>query len=155
MPVCRYARKIEAAYRKFEAENLYFDYAETGATGVRELGQPDAPAEALGLTVSTTDWVTKRSAACTLDDPKVMNAVFSDDVLVEDSNSELIEVGSSAQSWCGSRSTSLPASRDSTRSGRPSGSDFRKTNASEVAAQTGATFVGELESAARIWRTGG
>ena len=52
-------------------------------------------AEALGLQVQTTDWITRDPVRCPgrLDSPKVINAAFSDDVLIEGHNSELIEVG--------------------------------------------------------------
>jgi len=87
--------QVEAAYRKFEAENLYFDYAERLAESAYEHAASLTPAaEALGLEVQKTDWVTRTgSLPPPLDHPKVMNAAFSDDVLNGGNNSELIEVG--------------------------------------------------------------
>lgn len=87
--------KVEAAYRKAEAENLYFDYAERLAETAYENAASLAPAaEALEIEVRTTDWLTRDSQlAPPLDSPKILNAAFSYDVLVEGNNSELIEVG--------------------------------------------------------------
>ena len=87
--------EVEQAYRKFEGENLYFDYAERLAESAYEnSGSPTPAAEALGLQVQTTDWLTRNGPfSGVLDSPKVLAAAFSDDVLVEGHNSELIEVG--------------------------------------------------------------
>ncbi|MCB1775774.1 MAG: SurA N-terminal domain-containing protein [Gammaproteobacteria bacterium] len=87
--------QVEAAYRRFEAENLYFEYAERLAESAYENAASLTPAaEALGLSVQTTDWTTRDGALpAPLDNPKIMNTAFSDDVLIEGNNSELIEVG--------------------------------------------------------------
>lgn len=140
--------KVDAAYRRFEAENLYFDYAERLAQLAYENSASLTPAaEALGLTVNTTDWVTRNDQLpAPLDEPKVMNAVFSDDVLVEGHNSELIEVGSQ-RAVVVRVAEHEPAGVKGFEQNRATiESDFRKANASEVAAQTGASYLGELES---------
>ena len=87
--------QVEAAYRKFEAENLYFEYAERLAEAAYENAASLTPAaEALGLEVQTTGWITRDGVLpAPLDSPKVMNTAFSDDVLAEGNNSELIEAG--------------------------------------------------------------
>ena len=87
--------KVEQAYRKFESENLYFDYAERLAENAYENSDSLLPAaEALGLSVQTTDWVMRdTNLPGVLASPRVINAAFSDDVLLEGHNSELIEVG--------------------------------------------------------------
>lgn len=87
--------KVEAAYRKLEAENLYFDHAERLAELAYENASSLAPAaEALALDVRETDWLSRDAAMpAPLNSPKVANAIFSDDVLGEGHNSELIEVG--------------------------------------------------------------
>ena len=87
--------EVEAAYRKFEAENLYFDYAERLAESAYEDSVSLTPAaETLALEIQATDWVTRSGGlAPPLDSPKVISAAFSDDVLVEGHNSELIELG--------------------------------------------------------------
>jgi peptidyl-prolyl cis-trans isomerase D len=87
--------EVEAAYRRFEAENLYFDYAERLAQVAYENPGSLAPAaESLGLEVATTDWLTREaSLPPPLDSPRVVNAAFSEDVLGAGNNSELLEVG--------------------------------------------------------------
>jgi peptidyl-prolyl cis-trans isomerase D len=87
--------QVEAAYRRFEAENLYFDYAERMAEQAYENAASLTPAaETLGLQVQTTDWITRdASLPPPLDNPKVINAAFSNEVLTEGHNSELIEAG--------------------------------------------------------------
>lgn len=85
--------QVDAAYRKFEGENLYFDYAERLAESAYENADSLTPAaESLGLTIQKTDWITRNSRLDgPLASPKVLNLAFSDDVLVERNNSELIE----------------------------------------------------------------
>jgi peptidyl-prolyl cis-trans isomerase D len=84
---------VEQAYRRFEAENLYFDYAERLAETAYESPSSLVPAaEALGLQVRSTDWVTRSgSLPPPLSSPRIIEAAFSDDVLIEGHNSELIE----------------------------------------------------------------
>lgn len=86
--------KVEASYRKFEGENLYFDYAERLAESAYEnSGSLTPAAEALELEVQTSDWITRNGRLPgVLNSPKVAAAAFSDDVLEEGHNSELIEV---------------------------------------------------------------
>ena len=140
--------KVEAAYRKFEAENLYFDYAERLAQSAYENSASLTPAaEALGLTVRTTDWVTRSGQLpAPLDAPKVMNAVFSDDVLAEGHNSELIEVGPQRAVVLRVAEHEAAGVLGFDQNRQTIESDFRKANASEMAAQTGVKFLGELES---------
>ena len=140
--------KVEAAYRKFEAENLYFDYAERLAQSAYENSASLTPAaEALGLTVRTTDWVTRSGQLpAPLDAPKVMNAVFSDDVLTEGHNSELIEVGPQRAVVLRVAEHEAAGVLGFDQNRETIESDFRRANASELAAQTGAKFLGELES---------
>ncbi len=87
--------QVEDAMRKFEGENLYFDYAERLANAAYESPDSLTPAaESLGLEVINTDWVTREQVLPgALASPRVINAAFSDDVLIERNNSELIEVG--------------------------------------------------------------
>ncbi|PAU79074.1 SurA N-terminal domain-containing protein [Halomonas salipaludis] len=49
-------------------------------------------ADDIGLELHTTDWVSRDGAEGVLSEPGVMNAAFSDDVLVEGFNSEVIEL---------------------------------------------------------------
>jgi peptidyl-prolyl cis-trans isomerase D len=87
--------QVEASYRRFEAENLYFDYAERLAEAAYENAASLTPAaEMLGLQVQESDWLTRNGLPeGVLASPRVVNAAFSDDVLVEGHNSELIEIG--------------------------------------------------------------
>ncbi len=87
--------QVDAAYRKFESESLYFDYAERMAESAYENSASLTPAaEALGLTIQTSGWLTRDSVPVgVLGAPRVVAAAFSDDVLVEGHNSELVEVG--------------------------------------------------------------
>ncbi|MCB1724792.1 MAG: SurA N-terminal domain-containing protein [Gammaproteobacteria bacterium] len=87
--------EVDKAYRRFEGENLYFEYAERLAQSAYENSDSLVPAaEALGLTVQSSDWLARDSQPDgALGNPKVLNAAFSDDVLGERHNSELIEVG--------------------------------------------------------------
>ncbi len=87
--------QVEAAYRKFEAENLYFDYAERLAETAYENPSTLGPAaEALGIAVQSTDWLSRESPLpAQLDSPKVIDAAFADDVLNEGNNSQLLEIG--------------------------------------------------------------
>lgn len=87
--------RVDAAYRAFEAESLYFEYAERLAEVAYEQSDSLVPAaEALGLQVETTGWVARDGAfPVPLTSPRVGAAVFSDDVLLERHNSELIEIG--------------------------------------------------------------
>lgn len=87
--------QVETAFRKFEGENLYFDYAERLAESAYENSDSLLPAsEALDLPIKTSDWLSRESRPeGVLGYPKVLNIAFSDDVLSERHNSELIEVG--------------------------------------------------------------
>ncbi|MCB1786120.1 MAG: SurA N-terminal domain-containing protein [Chromatiaceae bacterium] len=87
--------KVDRAYRKFEAESLYFDYAERLAQTAYEDSASLAPAaEALGLEIQTSDWLTRSGGLQEpLSSPKVRDAAFSDDVLNDGHNSELMELG--------------------------------------------------------------
>jgi peptidyl-prolyl cis-trans isomerase D len=140
--------QVDAAYRKFEAETLYFDYAERLAESAYENAASLTPAaEALGLQVQTTDWITRSGPLPqALDSPKVINAAFSDDVLIEGHNSELIEVGDQ-QAVVVRIAEHEPAGVTSFEDSRASlEQDYRNEKASEAAAQAGAKALAELEA---------
>ena len=138
--------QVDEAYRKFESESLYFDYAERLAESAYENSASLTPAaEALGLTIETTDWITRDSLlGGSLSSPKVVNAAFSDDVLVEGHNSDLIEVG--AQQAVVVRvaehepSGVMPFDTNLTMIER----DYKDAQASEAAAQAGAEALTRL-----------
>lgn len=52
------------------------------------------PASELGLTVQMSDWISRSDVAGPLANPQVINAAFSEDVLVDRNNSEVIELAS-------------------------------------------------------------
>jgi len=87
--------EVEAAYRKQQAEELFYDRFERLADGAYE--NPDSlepAAEVLGLTIQRTGWVDRASGLPgDLDVPKVLNTAFSEDVLQRGNNSEVIELG--------------------------------------------------------------
>ena len=141
--------QVETSLRRFEGENLYFDYAERLANAAYE--NPDSltpAAEALGLEVMTSDWVTRDGVLPgALNSPRVINAAFSDDVLIERNNSELIEVGQQ-QALVLRVAEHLPAGVkpfDDVR--QQVEQDYRNDKASELAAAAGGAALKELDSA--------
>lgn len=86
--------EVETAYRKAEGERLYFEQAEKLADLSYEDPSSLAPAASeLQLEIETSDWIDQNSAQGVLRSPKVLAAAFSEDVLIERHNSELIELG--------------------------------------------------------------
>jgi len=85
--------EVQKNYQTFEAERQFYEYAERIADLAYESPDSLEPlAEALGLKVLSTDWLSAGSA----DIPggsKSMAAAFSEDVLKEGHNSEVIEIG--------------------------------------------------------------
>lgn len=86
--------EIEVAYRKFQAEDLYFTYFERLADAAYENSDSLEPAaEVLGLTVRKTGWINRGAALpAGIDSAKSANAAFSEDVLGRGHNSEVIEL---------------------------------------------------------------
>jgi len=142
---------VEKAYRKFEGENLYFDYAERLAESAYENSGSLAPAaEALGLQVQVTDWVTRSGGLPEqLDSPKVLNASFSDDVLVEGHNSELIELGPQRTVVVRVAEHEPAGVKSFDDNLAEIEQDFKREMASERAAQTGSQALAELRDGAR------
>ena len=140
--------QVETALRKFEGENLYFDYAERLANAAYE--NPDSltpAAEALGLEIMSSDWITRHdSLPGALNSPRVSNAAFSDDVLIEGNNSELIEVGQQ-QALVLRVAEHQPAGVKSFDDIRQQvEQDFRYDKASELAAAAGGAALAEIDS---------
>ena len=80
------------------AEGMYYDLAERLANLSYE--NPDSlepAAESLGLTLQTSQWIDRSGGEGVLRHPKVIAAAFSDDVLREGLNSDLIEPESDVQ----------------------------------------------------------
>lgn len=85
--------EVEQAYRKAEGERLYFEMAERLADlSYEDPTSLEPAANALGLTIQQSGWVTREQGEGVLASPKALAAAFSEDVLVERNNSELIEL---------------------------------------------------------------
>ena len=143
--------QVEAAYRKLEAENLYFDYAERLAESAYENSASLMPAaEALGLEVQTTDWITRDSVLPgALNSPRAMNAAFSDDVLVERHNSELIEVDQQQAIVLRIAEHEPAGVRSFEDNVAAIEQDYRREKASDEAARAGAEVLAQLEAGGR------
>lgn len=84
--------ELIAELTKQEASSHFFDQSERLATLAYETPDSLAPAaEQLGLQVQTSDWVPRSGGADLFGNPKVLNAAFSDDLIKQGVNSELIE----------------------------------------------------------------
>ncbi len=85
---------VEKGYRKSEGERRYFEMAEELANlSYEQPNSLDTAADTLGLTIQQSDWLTRDEPATgDLSNPKVLNAAFSEDVLKEQHNSDLIEL---------------------------------------------------------------
>ena len=87
--------ELVAEVKKQKAEKAYFDKVEILANMAYEAPDSlDAAKEELGLTIQTSAFVGKRGGAGIFSNRKVMDAAFSDDVLIENLNSEAIELSS-------------------------------------------------------------
>jgi len=86
--------KVEVEYKLEQAEKQFFDLYDQLATLTFE--HPDTleiAAEDLGLTIQESDFLTRIGASdVQLSHPKILSAAFSDDVLLDGINSDLIEI---------------------------------------------------------------
>ncbi|HKJ21626.1 MAG TPA: peptidyl-prolyl cis-trans isomerase, partial [Gammaproteobacteria bacterium] len=86
--------QVEADYRASQAEKQYFDYSERLATLAFE--QPESlkiAAEDLDIPVQKSAFFSREGGnSDLLNDPKVISAAFSDEVLQNGNNSEIIEL---------------------------------------------------------------
>jgi peptidyl-prolyl cis-trans isomerase D len=86
-------QQVEDAYRLAEGERLYFELAESLANLSYEDPTSLQPAaDDLQLKIEQSDWLERSGGEGVLRNPKVTAAAFSEDVLVERNNSELIEL---------------------------------------------------------------
>ena len=77
-----------------EADDLFYEQLELLTdVSYENPDSLDAAAEALGMEVQTTDWITAGGGSGIAEYPKVLAGAFSDDVLEAGNNSEPIEVG--------------------------------------------------------------
>ncbi len=143
--------EVEQAHRRYEGENLYFEYAERLAeTAYENPDSLDPAAEALELEAQTTDWVTRDSKLPgPLALPKVLEAAFSEDVLLERNNSELIEVAPQ-QAVVVRVADHEPAGVKSLEDNAAMiEADFRQNRASELAAEFGERLLEDLRAGER------
>jgi len=84
---------LEDDYRQVKAADLYLDKTDQVQTVAYEQSGDLAPAaQAAGLEVKSTDWVTRLKGSGVATNPKVLNAAFSEDVLGGGKNSEPLEL---------------------------------------------------------------
>ncbi len=87
--------ELVEAYRKEEAERKFYEYAERlGDLTYEDPSSLEPAADALGLKIKQSDWMGRDGGVGVLADARVMAAVFSDDVLEQRQNSELLELDS-------------------------------------------------------------
>lgn len=85
--------EIAAEERKRVAESMFIDRAETFRNLVYEQPESLEPVvEELGLELQTSDWFSHESGDGIADNVKVRDSAFSDDVFIENLNSEAIEL---------------------------------------------------------------
>lgn len=86
------AEDLRAELRARLGEGMFYDQAEHLATLVYEVPDSLIPAaEALGLEIRTSDWFDRSGGEGLFAHPRVLAAAFSEDVLRQGNNSELIE----------------------------------------------------------------
>ena len=84
--------ELHAEASKQHTDALFYEWAERLSNVVYETPDSLEPAaEELGLQLQTSDWIPRTGGAGLLSHPKLTAAAFSDDVLQQGNNSELIE----------------------------------------------------------------
>jgi len=82
------------AYRREEAGRLFYEYAERlGDLAYEDPDSLEPAADALGLKIQTSDWMGRDGGEGVLAASRVITTAFSEDVLVQRHNSELLELG--------------------------------------------------------------
>ncbi len=85
--------EVTKAYKRGEAERIYYEYAERLADlSYEDPGSLEPASNTLGLDIKQSDWIGREGGAGILAFPKLLGAAFSEDVLNEHNNSELIEL---------------------------------------------------------------
>lgn len=86
--------QVDENYRRSEAERLFYDQAEQLADlSYENPDSLDSAVEMLGLEIRQSDWIPRSGVTQgDLASPKVVAAAFSEDVLKEGRNSEIIEL---------------------------------------------------------------
>lgn len=97
-PFAEVRDELAAALRKEQAEQHYLQVAER--LGNLTYEHPDSlepAAQALGLTIQHSDWVSRSGGSDLFANRKVTDMAFSEDVLTEGNNSELMELDEGRQ----------------------------------------------------------
>ncbi len=85
---------LSEAYQKEQAGRLFYEYAERlGDLAYEDPDSLEPAADALGLKVQTSDWIGREGGTGVLAAGRVITTAFSEDVLVQRHNSELLELG--------------------------------------------------------------
>jgi peptidyl-prolyl cis-trans isomerase D len=85
--------QVELQYRKQNAEEMFYDYAEQLADlSYENPDNLDAAAEVLSLPIQQTEAFTRNGGSGIASNKKVVSVAFSEDVLTNDLNSAVIEV---------------------------------------------------------------
>ncbi len=85
---------LATAYRKEQAGRVFYEYAERlGDLAYEDPDSLEPAADALGLKIQTSDWMGREGGAGVLAIGRVITTAFSEDVLVQRHNSELLELG--------------------------------------------------------------
>lgn len=85
--------QVEQDYRQAEAEKLFLDAAEKLQTVAYEQSGDLAPAaKAVNVAVQESGWLTRSKGEGVLTDPKLLAEAFSDEVLKEGKNSQVVQV---------------------------------------------------------------
>lgn len=85
--------QVEQDFRRAEADKLFLDAAEKLQTIAYEQSGDLAPAaKAINVAVQESGWLTRTKGEGVLTDPKVLAAAFSDEVLKDGKNSEVVQV---------------------------------------------------------------
>ncbi len=93
-PFAKVREQVKDDYLESEAERLFYEYAEKLANLSYE--NPDSlepAANALGVKIQKSDWITRDGGNGIVASPKVLRAAFSDGVLLDGLNSEIVELG--------------------------------------------------------------
>jgi len=86
------AEELDKDFRLLKAEELFVAKSSNLSELAYESPDLDGIAEELGLSVKTTGWVSRSATEGLASNSQVMNVAFSDDLLKDGNNSDLIEV---------------------------------------------------------------
>ncbi len=93
-PLPEVKQKLKAEIQMKKADSAFYDLSEVLATQSYENSDNlDAAAEATGLKIKTTEWLDRLSNSGIFANEKVKNAAFSQEVLKDRINSELLDLG--------------------------------------------------------------